>query len=254
MTVHNQTVVDHVSKARSTVRFWRRGWRYLRRLLLVLPLLLLLVAVILYLTAQHIPTWYRPAPLNPEDYRRVRADATNFVDSVGDRLVMQEVFELELSDHALNEWLTALPELWPDVKEDWPRQLSAPALKFAPDAVHLGALYEDERWKGIVNASFTCAVSADKQELTFRLLAARAGSLPVPEVVLNELLAPLRAELQESGVNPAHRARIQLDSAEELYRGVTIPNHFVWPNGKRPFRFESIKIKDGSIHLRVVPL
>lgn len=238
----------------SPARFWRGARRILRLFLLLLPLLLILVVVILYLTAQHIPAWYRPVALSPEDYRRVRADATNFVDSVGDRLVTQEAFDIELSDRALGDWLTALPETWPDLQQDWPRELSVPALKFEQDAAHVGALYQGSRWRGIVNLSLTCGLSADSRELTVRLLEVRAGSLPLPEALLTKLLEPLILKLQEDRSDTGHRARGELDSLADLYAGVTVPNHFVWPNGKRRFRFESIAISEGNIHLRVVPL
>jgi len=234
------------------VHFWRRGRRMLWRFVLLLPVLLILAVIGLYLTAQHVPTWYRPVTLDPEDYRRVRGDAANFVDSVGDRLVTQEAFDLELSDRALNEWLTALPEIWPDAQKDWPRELSAPALTFEPDAARIGALYHGSRWKGIVNLSMACALSADGQELTLRLLEVRAGSLPLPEALLAKLLEPLMLELQQASAG--HHARGELDSLADLYSGITIPNRFVWPNGKRRFRFERIELREGSIHLRIVPL
>ena len=236
------------------MQFRRRGRRILRLFLLLLPVLLILAGVILYLTAQHIPTWYRPITLSPEDFRRVRADATNFVDSVGDRLVTQEAFDVELSDRALNEWLTALPETWPDLQEDWPTELSAPALKFEQDAVHVGAMYQGSRWRGIVNLSLTCALSADSRELTVRLLDVRAGSLPLPEALLTKLLEPVILELQKVRSDAGHRVRSELDSLADLYAGVTVPNHYVWPNGKRRFRFESIEIRESNIHLRIVPL
>ena len=53
---------------------------------------------------------------------------------------------------------------------------------------------------------------------------------------------------------PLIAALRRIQSVDDLFDGVAIGNRFVWFNGDRPFRIESVRIDDGQLRLRIEPL
>ena len=43
-------------------------------------------------------------------------------------------------------------------------------------------------------------------------------------------------------------------TAADWLSGLRVPNRFVWPNGKRPFRIDAIELTQGRIRLRLESL
>ncbi|GAG48205.1 unnamed protein product, partial [marine sediment metagenome] len=107
-------------------------------------------------------------------------------------------------------------------------------------------------------------ISDDGRDVAIALTGARSGSLPVPQAVLERLLNPLldrervprssRSEGWGTTHSPLHSALDDVRSVDDFFEGVKVRNRFIWPNGDRPFRIDSIRIDNGELHLRIEPL
>ena len=230
---------------------------------IVLPVALvggLVSLVVLWLLFQHKPVWYRPATLDEAGIRRARADATAKADSVSDRMVQGRPFEVVLTDRHVNEWLAALPHSWPDASRSIPPELSDLAVRFEDGHLRVGAHVERSGWHVILSAGLAIRMDDDGAFIELALIDVRGGSLAVPKAILERLLAPLRRRVRtgrgaDSDVADSLASALEdLDSADELFGGVKIRNRFIWRNGDRPFRIDSLTIDRGELRLRLVPL
>lgn len=223
--------------------------------------------VVLWLMFQHKPSWYRPATLDEAGLERARGEATGVADDVSDRIVQGEPFDLVLRDRAVNEWLAGLEGIWPDAQHVIPPELSNLATRFDGDRVRLGALCAGGRVRVILNAAFSVRVSDDGRNVAIALTGARSGSLPIPRAVLDRMLNPLLSQQHSRDVRsrtaaasgkaqptPLESSLDDVRSVDDLFEGVKVRNRFIWPNGDRPFRIDSIKIDNGELHLRIEPL
>jgi hypothetical protein len=215
----------------------------------------------LWLAFQHKPAWYQPVRLDEPGYQRARRDAVATADSISDQLVQGKEFELVLTDRLVNEWLSALPQIWPEAKRALPDELRDPAVRFTKDRIRIAAHFDASGWQAIVSVDLVIGVSGDGTSVTVALAGARGGSLPVPRTVIERILQPLIERVRRGGVredadaaSPWDAAVKSVHSAEQLFAGVSTRNRFVWPNGKRPFRITSIRIADGDLRIRLQPL
>jgi len=207
--------------------------------------------ITLWLIFQHKPAWYRPAPTDPEALRDIRMKVTEIADGISRRIVAGEAFELSFADETVTEWLAALPHVWPDAAQAIPAQLSEHVVCFEPGAVRIGTLYADGGWRAVLSAAVEIDMSVDNREITLKLREAHGGSLPIPAAILHRLLANLDADSKES---PSQRHGSGLDDPTSLLAGTAVPNRFVWPNGKRPFRINQLELTKGRIRLTIEPL
>lgn len=237
--------------------------RILRRSALISLIAAPLGSLALWLALEHRPGWYVPAILDEQGVQAARRDATNAVDQFGDQLVRRQLFEIVLSDDALNAWLTALPNIWPDAARAIPRELHAPALRFESGFLRIGALYEVSGWRAIVSGAVTAALADDGAAIELRLVETCCGSVPMPPSLIARAANPhLQAGAPSEGKqSPAPKTSHdvissihEIRSVDQLYGGVRIRNRFVWPNGKRPFRIDQITIDAGELRLRIEPI
>jgi len=213
-----------------------------------------------WLLLQHKPGWYRPVVLDAAGLQRASQEAAAAAAFISDNMVLAKPFDVELADESVNEWLAAQPRLWPDRELALPAQLSRPALRFSGGQVFVGAHYENDGWRAIATLALTPQLSADGKELKIALARAGVGSLPMPQWILAWLLAPpsptspmdAAAPSGDSEGRPSSFRAVR--SVEDLFAGVRVANRFVWPNGSRPFRIESISLQDGRLRMRLVPL
>ena len=230
-----------------------------------------LVALIaLWLTFQHKPGWYRPATLDEAGIQQARSRAIATADFVGDQMVRGEPFDVVLLDRSVNEWLAALPHVWPDARDSLPPELSDLAVRFDDGKVQIGAHYAARQWQAIVSVDMLLRPSDDGSAVEIALGGVHGGSLPVPRAILRSLLDHLlqsawanrhlscrsgsarRVPLMAGRARPTALQEVQ--SVDELFEGVKIRNRFVWFNGDRPFRIDSIRIDGGELRLRIEPL
>jgi len=198
------------------------------------------------------PGWYRPPDLDDEGLQRARRESANAADDFGDRLVLGGEFEVTLQESALNEWLAALPHVWPDAQHAFPPDVSDPAVHFSPALAQVGAHLSRSGWETIVSADVRASLSSDGREVIVEVVAVRAGSLPLPHFMVEPWLARFTARMDKSGSSSrggGAGAAAGRTSAQFRFR-----NRFVWPNGERSFRIQSIRVTESALRLQIHPL
>jgi len=227
--------------------------------LILTPFVASLVALtVLWIVFEHKPAWYRPAALEGDDLRRVTSRATTWADEVSDQMVHGQPFELVLVSREVNEFLAALPELFPDEFLNWPEALRLPAVGFEPDAIHVGLLCEMNGWRAIAALALTARMIDGGRYVRIATTGVYGGSLPLPRSMLGRLFDPSFAALARSvslkSGDRGERILKELASVDDLFEGVLIRNRFVWPNGQRAFRLETIRVEPGRLVLGIEPL
>jgi hypothetical protein len=226
-------------------RSWSRGSakkRLRRGVLLGLACLGLALAGIA-LALEHKPAWYLPRTPSESELRDGRMEAMRIVDQVGDRLVAGQPFDVELSQVQVNVWLSGLEQIWPEAAQRIPREVRQPFVSFEHASVRSAARLESNGWRAVASCAYQLSLSDDKKRLTARLQSIRCGAVPLPQFVTSSLVkssAPGVVKRQDAGGS--------------WYEYMEWDNHFVWPNGRRPFRIEEIKLDPGMVRIRVVPL
>ena len=242
---------------------WKRTFgRVVRRGCIASAILAPVALIGTWLAFQHKPAWYQPVWLDEEGYQFARRDAVATADAISDQIVQGKAFEVLLTDRSVNEWLAALPRVSPEARRALPPELHDPAVRFTDERIRVGAHYEKSGWQAIVSVDLALRVSPDGINLTIALAAVRGGSLPVPRAIVERLLGPLlerahrrhRDHDDADADSPWGTTLHDLRSTDQLFNGVTIRNRFVWPNGRRPFRIESIRITNGELRCRLQPL
>ncbi len=238
-----------------------KWWGRIRRGWFAAATLALIVLVGLWLTFQHKPAWYQPVRLNEQNYQNARRSSLMTADSISDQLVQGRESELVLSDRMVNEWLAALPLLWPEAKRKMPDEIRDPAVRFMRDRIRLAAHINKDGWQAIISVDLFVRVSGDGKSVTIALAGARGGSLPIPRTIIAKLLRPLIEQTrrgsnyqENDNASPWDAALKGVQSVNDLYAGVTTRNRFVWPNGKRPFRIASIRTGNGELRIQLQPL
>ncbi len=228
------------------------------KLLLTLFVASLVALTALWVVFEHKPGWYRPAALEGDDLRLVTTRATKWADEVSDEMVHGQPFELVLVSGEVNEFLAALPELFPDEFLHWPEALRLPAVGFDPDTIHVGLLCEMNGWRVIAALELTAEVLDKGRFVRIATTGVYGGSLPLPRSLLGRIFDPSFAALARSvslkSGDRAERILRELASVDDLFEGVLIRNRFVWPNGKRAFRLETIRVEADRLVLGIVPL
>jgi hypothetical protein len=195
----------------------------------------------LALALERRPAWYRPYALSESHLQAARMEALRILDSVSDRMVQGEPFEIVLSDHQLNVWLAGLDRIWPEAARQFPSFVADPFVKFTPDAMDVAARVESKGWRAIVSTRYTLALSHDKSTLTVGLSSATCGSMGLPRSLVAAAL-PARVGVGGRGYDVAG-----------LFNGLTLANRFVWPNGRRAFRLSEVTVNSGSVRIRIEP-
>jgi len=265
--------------------------RRLTRLLLVVGLLLILCALAIVTLLKMTPGWYGKA-IAAEQAAQIAADAEVKVaetqnwaalihgDSIRSQRATQarttapatrasETHEIRFTQDELN----ALFEKWSNLygwNEQYGEQLENPRIIFQKDRLILAA--KSKQLGAVV--SFHFAPTLDQQGLGLKLLAARAGLLPLPEPLwgsykqqlIDELESQLshwksKAKLDAGGA--ANEAAVCLVLAQLLIRAAndqpTDPILFLplAENGKAiPIRVTSLSLggADSSMSMQVRPL
>jgi hypothetical protein len=117
-----------------------------------------------------------------------------------------------------------------------------------------------DAWQAIVSLRLMLRVSEDGTNLKIALKSAYGGSLPLPRAILRGLLEQLLEQAHsgrwkaDGASEPLIEALRRIQSVDDLFDGVAIGNRFIWFNGDRPFRIQSVRIDKGQLHLRLEPL
>jgi len=233
----------------------RRSWRAHWRLILVGALLgaggLICTLILLF---QHIPAWYRPMRVAPEDYESVRNDLTNTEENLTLTLnAATEPFEYRISEQQINAWMSAREGIWPLSREWLPSTLSDPMIWIDDGAIRLAATYRDGSLKTVVSIQFH--IEGDTEGIQLQLADIAGGSLPVPRSWAKGELAKLDANGWPAGKMVRRQyAGPSLPLLTDLLDAATFPNAWIWYNGDIPFRISRLVLEKGQIVLTIEPL
>lgn len=206
---------------------------------------------------QHKPTWFRPAILSENDLQRLRREAISFVDDIGDQLVRGRTFAVVLRQRRINEWLGAIAGASAD-DPDRPIQISSPVAHVGNQHIQIGAICERNGWRSVLHFCCTLRLVDDGRSLRIALEGVYCGAIPIPRRIIRDVLVPPLTHLWRDG-DPADANCVRILDREvcgvdELFDGISFPNRFVWPNGKRAFRIDALEFEEGGVRLKIQPL
>lgn len=234
----------------------RRRW--LRRMLIGGPIALLLALAVLWLALRHIPSWYRPVSVPPDELQRVRDTLADTFRSISDRMVQGRPFEVTATDQMITEWLIARAHIWPDSESWLPPWLRDPVVVFRPGRVILAAHMDREEWESILSAHFSLEVVGDDVMVSLERIA--AGSVPIPVTSVAGLLDTMvQSDRLDTDAMPEDLARAVRKLRENgalsaLSDGYRADGPFLWRNGNRPFYVRDVTIGEGWIRVRFDPV
>lgn len=212
----------------------------------------------LWLGLRHVPAWYRPVRVPPEQLQRVRDDLADKFREVSDRIVVGEPFEVTLTDRMVSQWIAARGQIWPDSQGWVPPGLADPVVAFVPNEIILGTHVQRDRWEGIIGLHFR--VGIDGQAVVVRLVGVTWGAVPVPLGTLADPIAGvIQADRMDPEAMPDELARLvqklrSLEVVEFLDEGVRLEEPLVWKNGDRPYRILDVRVEQGRVVVRIKPL
>lgn len=219
----------------------------------ICALSVMLVIGVIWLTFQHRPGWYRPAAADEPTIQRAQTESAALADETSRQIVERKDFEIRLTDRMINDWLAAMPVLWPEAREWMPPGVRDPAVGFDDGEMRVGVFVEREGWRVIANASVAAEVSLDKSTINVMLRSVRGGSLPMPQGVVEALWERVVSGVRRGRIEGLHSAAGE-GSASESAHELAIRNRFVWPNGERPFRITRFDAEDGVLTIGMEPL
>jgi hypothetical protein len=183
------------------------------------------------------PSWYTPSSV---DFSRLESDKRSLltiVDAIGEGLNGRQVVDLVLDEAQLNRWIAARQQIWPGA-DFLPPGLERPQIMLLDaGCVHVATLVH----VGAVRLVLTLRLRLDQRDsdLDVEIQEARLGLLPLP--------ARWAARWLPDTVLPRNVGRSPSG-------GVSVPNRWIWQNGKRPFRIDALMISRARLSVRIAPL
>lgn len=220
--------------------------RVIRRILLVWSLVSGAVCLSMLLAFQCRPSWYNPVAVGEEVLRRAQRESAGVIDDTGRHLVRREAYEVSITQQQINEWLAAMPKLWPRWGNRLPEDVRNLAAKLEPGRIRIGALVDRGGVRVVLNGALRISLANDGHAIRIELEQIRGGKLAVPR----RLISAVHGLLDDSEGSDNEQGT----SIVDLFDGVDVPNDFIWPNGERRFRIADIRIEPGGVHLRLEPL
>ncbi len=231
MTPSEETALRNAARPR------RR--RRLRLILILLPLVLF--AAVLYMGAAITcrPAWYQPLSI---DYQRLEDDKRaqhRLENTISAALNDRRPVVIELDEAQVNRWIAARDELWPtEVPSIEPFSHPQVVLE-SRNRIRLAAQVEHAGTQVVLSAMFHVDLQPDAVVVTWD--SVQAGTLPTPRVLLEKAARKVAgyADLPDQAVADGR---------------ITLPNEWLWPNGKRPFRITGFTITSGKLRVQLEPL
>lgn len=202
------------------------------------------------------PSWYHPASMDDDLVQRAKIESAKLAEFIGTHLVAGEAFDAVVTQASINEIAAALPVLSPETAGRVPREITQFAAAFDAGRLRVGVLADHGGWRAIIGVEVAVEVGVSADDILVSLRDVRIGAVEVPRWLLRRIFDErLRAAAERSARGgDAVMLGSRADSVEALLAGVRIPNRFVWPNGRRPFRVERITMEHGEARVRIQPL
>jgi len=252
---------------------------WVKRLAVIVPTAVFVVAAGLYLLASWVPGSYRPARLTEPERRLVASD--EFVPHIlafGNRAQENQPYTWSIEQRQLNEYLASVDEI-ADYLSPGPGRtgrayevleeahLAEPAAALDDGVLRL--MVRETRYNKILSVGISFVL--DQQGLLrVRLRRLRIGCLRVPESWFQDQLEQFRRRMlrempqPEAPIGPAAQGRgfvgVSCDDLGELLAILVraTDRHplrpiLTWPIGDKTVRVERIVIDDGRLTLHLVP-
>lgn len=229
------------------IRLVRWALRLLGLCVLLSPFALLAI----WMTIQHIPSWYQPALIAPHDYQKVRDDFESAFNEMSASMMASDPFRLVLRDRQLTNWLAMRGEILPEAGNWLPDYLQDPVIRFERGRLLVAGTVTRGGVSTVITLGWTFQV--EPKVITARLDLTRTGSLPLPQGLVARTLARIAAR-GSSGQTPITKGIQLAGRLEQAATGLTIENRFRWKNGDRLFRITGIDSADGALRLNIQPL
>lgn len=218
----------------------RRRWLTPRRTWALVTLASACLSVGLFLGLTCRPAWYRPPAV---DYERLADDRRDFVsvlDAVGVALNQGRSIALTLRQEQVNRWLAARHDLSHEVIDLTLEGVSRPCVEFLADgSARFGATLRLGEWGAVLGVTLRARVRGD-DAVQAEWGGLTLGRVSVPRGVLAWVAG------RELARYPELRTLLESGRYEAL-------NDFVWPNGRRRYRIESLEVRAGVLEIRLGP-
>ena len=214
--------------------------------------------VVVWLTFQHKPGWYRPARVAESELQSVRDSLTDANLEFSRGLAGGQPFDFSLDAQRINQWIAARERIYPEAQRWVPTWVRDPVVAFEDGKLILAGLVEFEGWKAVASAHVVVEVA--EESIRIRLAGVRGGSLPIPLSSGDEAMVELASRSAGSGDALPEALRVLTDQmrtrppSEVLREGTNVANRFEYPDGKRLFRILKCQLNDGTMTLRIEPL
>ncbi|UCG31871.1 MAG: hypothetical protein JSU68_09410 [Phycisphaerales bacterium] len=218
----------------------------------VFCLLVPLIVAGAWLAMQHIPDWYVPPAIAPEDYQRVRDDVEAVFNEISENLMGSKPFVLLLNDEQVNNWMAVRGHMLPEAERWLPDFIEDPMIRFEDDTVTVAGTATRGSVQSVVSLTWRFDIRPDT--IVARLHRTRSGSLPLPAALIGRGLDSFSAD---SGSGPVPVFGDDLDLAGHVTQagtGLEIENRFRWKNGDRLFRITGLQSKNGVARFEIEPL
>lgn len=227
-----------------------RNW--LLRVFVAFCLLVPLFAAGAWLAMQHVPGWYVPPAIAPEDYQQVRDDFEAVFNEISENLMGSEPFTLVLSDEQVNNWMAVRGHMLPEAERWFPAYIEDPMIRFEDDMLTVAGTATRGRVRSVV--SLTWRLDVRPNTIVAHLHRVRSGSLPLPAALISKALEGVSGD-SGSGRVPVFGDDLDLAGrVRQAGKGIEIENRFRWKNGDRLFRITGLQSTGGVARFRIEPL
>ncbi|NLX22598.1 MAG: hypothetical protein GXY55_13165 [Phycisphaerae bacterium] len=234
-------------QTRRTIRWGR--WIGLGGGLLVLSAL-----VTGWMLFQHIPSWYQPMAIPPDQRQAVRDDFVGTFDNLSEGLIeSRRSFDCRFTQNQLNAWLAAREEMWPASRHWLPRFMKDPHVVIDNQGIRLAVKCRQRGVEMILHARLQAQMEPDG--INLRLIAVSAGSLPMPRRLIEDQLASLDGSQWPAGERFSSQiGNRPVPPLSALFDGIVIPNGWIWQNGEQPFKITGLRFGRGEVVVTFQPL
>jgi len=248
-------------------------WRRILRISLLVLLLAALAVVVLYFQASRIPSDYRPAQLSGREREQAARQFVSQISDFNNKAQLPQPFEWQITQEQANRYLAAADEIAANRLGGRPGEvrealesvgLSDPAVSLN-DSI-LALLVRSSHYDKVVSADIRFTF-LDDGRLQIRLAQTWVGQLPVPDALLRSQLERLKQKLAREQAQTRVRPRAssgEEPSSDEVGRLIAsvisaideapIDPVLVGGLNNKKVRIESIRIHDGKLTLRAVPV
>lgn len=236
-----------------------------------IPAVLAMTALVAYIQASRFPRFYAPAFLDASQRDRAAKDFFNrkILAEFGNAAQANEPFDWSINEDEINRYLASIDEIAssaPSVKPgELTRQMVRAGLADPSVALRNGKLTlmaRSSEYHKIISADLALLLT-DGGMLEVHLGQVRTGRLPLPDSVIRDRVAEVRASLlagdseheptdlggvSSREVGPALRNVLAAIDAEPIRPELT------WRLNNKRVRIAAIEIADGTLRLNFVPI